>query len=261
MQDNTDPPLVSVRDLSFAYPSGPPVLQNVTFQIAPGECVGLIGPSGAGKSTLLWHLNGLLPETLVNAAQHIPVTIAGTPLEKRTAGDIRRQVGLVFQDPDDQLFCPTVREDVAFGPQNLGLSPEAARQRTLEALQSVGLEDLAARSTLQLSFGERKRVCLAGVLACEPSVLLLDEPSANLDPRARRQLLGILQDFSGALLLASHDLDLVAQLCQRVMVLDEGLIRSDAATDQVLTDAVLMERHGLEVPLRLRCRCDDEPAD
>ena len=166
--------------------------------------------------------------------------------------EIRRRVGFLFQDPDDQLFCPTVQEDVAFGPLNLGLSQDKVRKRVTESLKAVGLEEFEYRSTLQLSLGERKRVCLAGVLACEPSVLALDEPSGNLDPRARRGLLEILRAFEGCQIIATHDLNFVVEHCDRVIVLDEGRIQADGSPKSILADADLMERHGLEVPLLIR---------
>ena len=157
-----------------------------------------------------------------------------------------------FQDPDDQLFCPTVREDVAFGPLNLGLSRSEVLARVDRSLVAVGLPEHGQRNPSQLSTGERKRVCLAGVFACEPSLLVLDEPTSNLDPRARRQLLQILSQFSGTQIIATHDLDFVLDLCQRVLVLDGGKLRTDGPADRVLSNAVIMDRHGLEVPWRLR---------
>jgi energy-coupling factor transporter ATP-binding protein EcfA2 len=165
----------------------------------------------------------------------------------------------LFQDPDDQLFCPTVREDVAFGPLNLGLPSDEIERRVAESLAAVGLADFEHRSTVQLSVGERKRVCLAGVLACHPAILALDEPTGNLDPRARKSLREILREFEGTQVIATHDLDLVVEHCTRVMVLDEGRIHADGTPREVLSDAVLMERHGLEVPLRLRVgACGEE---
>ncbi|MBT4867191.1 MAG: ATP-binding cassette domain-containing protein, partial [Planctomycetaceae bacterium] len=211
--------------------------------------------SGAGKSTLLMHLNGLLPEKIPSGAQaaaEAVITVCGIPLVKDDLNEIRRLVGFLFQDPDDQLFCPTVREDVAFGPLNLGLASAEVLERVRSSLDEVGLPDFGERSTLQLSFGERKRVCLAGVFACQPSLLVLDEPSSNLDPRARKNLLRILRGFEGGQLIATHDLDLIVELCDRVIVLDEGKVHADGSPEQVLSDQSLMEQHGLEVPLRLK---------
>jgi cobalt/nickel transport system ATP-binding protein len=158
----------------------------------------------------------------------------------------------MFQDPDDQLFCPTVREDVAFGPLNLGLLREEVLARVESSLEQVGLTGYEFRSTIQLSVGEKRRVCLAGVLACQPDVLALDEPFTNLDPRARRSLIAILREFPGSQVIATHDLDLVVELCDQVIVLDEGQVRAAGAVREILSDAPLMERHGLEVPYQLR---------
>lgn len=256
---STEAAALNVDSLEFQYPGSEPVLKRIDLQLGSTERVGLVGPSGAGKSTLLLHLCGLLPERLPD--DESPVTVQGIAATRDNARDIRSRVGLVFQDPDDQLFCPTVWEDVAFGPSNQGLSEAEVTERVRSSLATVGLGELEARSTMQLSFGERKRICVAGVLACRPELLLLDEPSANLDPRARRVLMGILEQFEGAQLIASHDLDLVVQLCNRVVVIDQGEIVCDGPPHAILGNAELMERHGLEVPLRLRCQCDFEDAN
>lgn len=248
---SSNAPLLVVDRLTYRYPNGFLAIDDVSLSIAAGEKVGLVGPSGAGKSTLLMHLNGLLPEKIGSRSQSTSepgVTVCGLPVVKEDLEEIRRLVGFLFQDPDDQLFCPTVREDVAFGPLNLGLSPAEIRQRVADSLAEVGLPDFGERSTLQLSFGERKRVCLAGVFACQPSLLVLDEPSSNLDPRARKNLLRILAGFDGGQLIATHDLDLIVELCDRVIVLDEGRVHADGSPDDVLADRCLMEQHGLEVP-------------
>ena len=252
MSDVSSKTLLAVDRLGYRYPNGFQALADVSFSIADGEKVGLVGPSGAGKSTLLLHLNGLLPEKIVAKPDSSPtVCVSGLPVAKANLSEIRRRVGFLFQDPDDQLFCPTVREDVAFGPLNLGLPKAEVERRVADSLEAVGLPDFAQRSTLQLSVGERKRVCLAGVFACNPAILVLDEPSSNLDPRARKNLLEILDAFQGSQLIATHDLDLIVKLCDRVIVLDEGRIHAIGSPDEVLADAPLMERHGLEVPLRL----------
>ena len=242
---------VSVERLSFRYPGGADVLTDISFAIAPGEIIGLVGPSGAGKSTLLQHLNGLLPSKLSGSAS---VTIDGVPVSQPTIADVRRRVGFLFQDPDDQLFCPTVFEDVAFGPLNLGLSDDEARQRVRNSLAAVGLAGYEPRSTLRLSLGERKRVCLAGIFACQPSVLALDEPFSSLDPRSRRTLIAILKQFSGSQIIATHDLDVVVDLCHRVLLLDGGQLRASGPTHDILGNAALMDRYGLEVPWRLRSK-------
>jgi energy-coupling factor transporter ATP-binding protein EcfA2 len=244
--------VLRVRGLSYHYPDGQAALEQVSFSLRRGEKVGLAGPSGAGKSTLLMHLNGLLPEKLETGAtrETVSIEVAGLPLLRRNLREIRRRVFLLFQDPDDQLFCPTVREDVAFGPLNLGLSKSEAARRVEESLALVGMSGYENRGTLRLSMGERKRICLAGVLACRPSILALDEPFSNLDPRARRQLARILQDFPGGQIIDTHDLDFIVELCDRVLILDQGRLRADGPTREILSNRELMEKHGLEVPLR-----------
>jgi cobalt/nickel transport system ATP-binding protein len=252
--------VLEVNGLSYVYPNGQRALQDVRFTLTRGEIVGIVGPSGAGKSTLLLHLNGLLPQRTqhtVPSTNGAAVHVAGLSVSGEHLAEVRRLVGFLFQDPDDQLFCPTVREDVAFGPLNLGLPRDDVERRIAESLAAVRLEGYENRSTLQLSLGERKRVCLAGVLACHPLILALDEPFSNLDPRARRMLIDVLQRFAGAQLIATHDLDLVAEFCTRVIVLDGGKVRADGPTATVLSDQGLMDRHGLEVPLRLQQREGD----
>lgn len=244
-------PAIQVQNLSYQYPGGQVALRGISFALGAGEKVALVGPSGAGKSTLLFHLNGLLPEKLPEQPM---VQVQELPLQPGHLPEIRRRVGLVFQDPDDQLFCPTLGEDVAFGPLNLDLPLEEVRRRVRESLEQVGLTGYASRNTLELSTGEKKRGSIAGVLACQPDILALDEPFTNLDPRARRQLLNILRQFPGTLLMASHDLDLVVQLCTRVLVLNRGEVQADGETEEILSDAALMEQNGLEVPLRLKLR-------
>lgn len=248
-------PILQIDRLSYRYPNGYLALDDVSASIAEGERVAIVGPSGAGKSTLLMHINGLLPERIERASdngQAATVRVADLPVQREHLPAIREAVGFLFQDPDDQLFCPTVREDVAFGPLNLQLPHEDVQRRIAESLEMVGLTGFENRSTLQLSTGERKRVCLAGVFACRPRLLALDEPSGNLDPRARRQLLEILREFPGSQLIATHDLDLVVEHCERVIVLDAGRFRADGPPKSILADTELMERHGLEVPLSLR---------
>jgi len=243
---------IEVCSLHFAYSTGQTALTEISFSVASGSRTAIVGPSGAGKSTLLMHLNGLLPEPLPREKSVASVVLNGLALTRKSAPEIRRRVGFVFQDPDDQLFCPTVREDVAFGPLNLGLDRDAVLARVESSLQLVGLSGYEFRSTLQLSVGEKRRVCLAGVLACRPDVLALDEPFSNLDPRARQSLIGILREFAGSQVIATHDLDLVVELCDQVIVLDDGRVRAAGAVREILSDAPLMERHGLEVPYQLR---------
>jgi energy-coupling factor transporter ATP-binding protein EcfA2 len=223
----------------------------VSFAVAVGECVGLLGPNGSGKSTVLLHLNGILPEKLSwNGAVHI----LGQPLTPDNIETIRRQVGLVFQDPDDQLFCPTVEEDVSFGPQQLGLSEAELKARVASALAQVGLADFGWRATHHLSQGEKRRACLAGVLACEPSVLVLDEPTSDLDPRGRREFKALLRRVTATKIIATHDLELVAELCSRAIVLDRGTVVADGPVVELLNDEELMLAHGLERPHILRHR-------
>lgn len=242
-------PALSVRDLRYRYHDGTEALRGVNFSLAPGECVGLLGPNGSGKSTLLLHLNGILPEQPTGDGG---VTVGGQPITARNIEVVRRQVGLLFQDPDDQLFCPTVAEDVAFGPEQLGLRGHELETRVRQVLERVGLAGHGSRATHHLSHGEKRRVCLAGVLACEPSVLVLDEPTSDLDPRGRREFKRLLQEIPATKLIATHDLEWVVGLCTRVIVLDRGEIVADGPTADVLDDEPLMLAHGLERPHILR---------
>ncbi|MFQ5733496.1 MAG: energy-coupling factor ABC transporter ATP-binding protein [Planctomycetaceae bacterium] len=247
-------PILRLRNLTYRYPGGQSALDDVTLDVAEGERVAIVGPSGAGKSTLLLHLNGLLPDSLPRTADAngaAAVLVDGLPISRDRLAEVRRDVGFLFQDPDDQLFCPSVGEDVAFGPLNMQLSREEIDRHIAESLAAVDLAGYENRSTLALSVGERKRVCLAGVLACRPKILALDEPTSNLDPRARRQVMAILDGLDATQIIATHNLDLVVGHCGRVIVLDEGRVRADGPPRTVLADPELMDRHGLEVPLRL----------
>jgi energy-coupling factor transporter ATP-binding protein EcfA2 len=259
------PAAVRVAGLSYRYPDGRPALRGVDFAIARGETVALVGPNGAGKSTLLQHLNGLLPDRGGGPIhdhdgdgdgrkRHAApaVWIDGLPVDDRHGPEIRRRVGLLFQDPDDQLFSTTVLDDVAFGPLNLGHKRAQARRIALECLARVDLADAADRMPHHLSFGERKRVCLAGVLACSPSVLVLDEPTANLDPRGRRRFMDLIRSLDATKLIATHDLEMVLELCDRALLLDAGRVVADGPAGRVLADEALMEAHGLELPLSVR---------
>ncbi len=240
---------IEVTNLKYRYHDGTEALRGVNLRVAPGECVGLLGPNGSGKSTLLLHLNGLLPEkTSADGA----VRILGESISEANIESIRRQVGLVFQDPDDQLFCPTVEEDVAFGPMQLGLSEGQAKERVRRALTQVRLTGFDHRATHHLSHGEKRRVCLAGVLACEPSVLVLDEPTSDLDPRGRREFKALLRQVPGTKLIATHDLELVVELCSRAIVVDRGLVVADGPVIELLNNEDLMLAHGLERPHILR---------
>lgn len=240
-------PLISIEKLSHAYADGRPALRGVSFAVTAGERLALVGPNGAGKTTLFLRLCGALPG--------IPgqIQIAGLdPAFPPHRRQLPRTVGIVFQNPDDQLFSATILEDVAFGPLNLGCPPDEARSRAEAALQDVGISDTADRSPHTLSGGEKRRAALAGVLAMHPEVLLLDEPSMYLDPRGRRELIRRLLQLPGTLLIATHDLELVLDLCPRTLILDAGQIIADGKSGTLLADSALMEAHGLEVPYRLR---------
>jgi energy-coupling factor transporter ATP-binding protein EcfA2 len=229
-------PALRLDGVAYAYPDGRQVLYGVDLQVAAGERVAVLGPNGAGKTTLMLHLNGLL-------RGDGELQVAGlAPTDRR----LRAQVGLVFQDPDDQLFMPTVREDVAFGPHNLGL--DHIDTRVHEALAAVRMEHAADRAPHQLSMGERRRVAVATVLAMNPTLLVLDEPSANLDPRARRELLEVLQDLQTTLLIVTHDLPFAAEICQRAVILDRGRIADDRPTIDLLADEDTLAAHDLELP-------------
>ncbi len=255
-------PAVLVRDLSYRYPDGRTALLGVDLRIDSGECVALVGPNGAGKSTLLWHLNGLLPgrgsalHSHGDAGGHraiarAEVRIDGLEVNARNGPEIRRRVGLLFQDPDDQLFSTTVLDDVAFGPLNLGKSRSEAREIALACLSRVDMAEAAGRVPHHLSVGEKKRACLAGVLACEPSVLALDEPTANLDPRGRRRFMHLIQSLPATTLIATHDLEMVLELCPRSVLLDGGVVIASGPSRDLLSDRDLLEAHGLEVPMSL----------
>jgi cobalt/nickel transport system ATP-binding protein len=244
------PPAVhalELRALSFHFGDGTPALADVSLRVAQGERVAVVGPNGAGKSTLLLHLVGLLPETGGGHGEG-DVVLFGERLRPDTVHVARRQVGILFQDPDDQLFCATVGEDVAFGPQQNGLRGAALDERVAAALAKVGLADFEDRAPHRLSGGEKKRVALAGVLACEPRVLVFDEPTSGLDPRSRRQLIALLEGLAATCVIATHDLALAAEICARTLVLDAGRLVADGPTRTLLRDDALMRAHGLETP-------------
>jgi len=239
-------PLVEIRNLHFAWPGGVQALRGLDLDMAAGEALALVGPNGAGKSTTLLALLGFI------RPQAGSCRVGGLEVEPRNYREIRRLVGALFQDPDDQLFMPTLAEDVAFGPANLGLPEAEIRRRVEAALETVGLAGLGARPPHQLSGGEKRRAALATVLSMDPALLVLDEPAANLDPRARRRLIQWLQASSLARLLITHDLEMVLDLCPRTVLLDQGRVVADGPSLELLRQDALMEAHGLEVPWSLR---------
>lgn len=236
---------VEIRNLNFSYPDGNQALVNINLDIAKGESVGIIGPNGSGKSTLLLHLNGLLNE-------NSNIKIFDKPIAKENIAFIRKKVAFVFQDPQDQLFMPTAYEDVAFGPLNLGLSRTEVEERVNYALSAVDLLDKKEHSSHHLSLGEQRRLSLATVLAMAPEILVLDEPNSNLDHASRRHLIKLLKNFSITKVIATHDLEMVLELCNRVFLLDAGKLVSCGDTRAILSDKTLLEAHGLEAPLSLK---------
>ncbi len=235
---------VEVADLHYTYPDGQAALAGVSFRVTQGERVALLGPNGAGKTTLAHHLNG------IRRADRGVVTVGDLTLGDDTLDEIRKRVGLVFQNPDDQLFMPSVGEDVAFGPANLGWSGTELEDAVSGALRSVGAADLKSRVPHHLSGGERRRVSLATVLAMNPSILVLDEPTSGLDPAGRRELIGVLQSLDVAQLVITHDLYFALELCSRALIMDAGVIVADRRTADLLGDEQLLKRHRLELPYR-----------
>jgi len=233
--------LLYVEQLSFSYPDGHPALQDVSICIAQGEKAALVGPNGAGKSTLMLHLNGIL----TGKGQ---VQVGGLEINKVNLPSIRAMVGMVFQNPDDQLFSPTVYEDVAFGPLHMGFPEDEIARRVSVALEQVGMSHFANRLSHHLSAGEKKRIAIATVLAMEPEILVLDEPTAGLDPRARRSLINLLHELPLTMLVSTHDLLMVQELFPRMVIMDEGRVVADGPTEALLADPSLLEEHGLELP-------------
>jgi len=238
--------IVEVKNLQHVYPDGTVALRAISFLIQHGESVGIIGANGAGKSTLLLHLNGYL------AATSGEIVIGDDQLSKESLPEIRRTVGMVFQDPEDQLFMPTVYDDVAFGPLNLGLSTTEIETRVMEALERVDAVDLRDKPPYHLSGGEKKRVAIATVLSMLPEILVLDEPTNGLDPHARRQLIALLQAFHHTRIVTSHDLDMVLELCDRTIVLHEGRVMADGPTLEIFNDEELLKSCRLEKPFAMQ---------
>jgi cobalt/nickel transport system ATP-binding protein len=251
---------IDIRDLSYAYEDGTQALRDVNLSICASEKVAIVGANGSGKSTFLQHLNGiLLPQTG-------EIVIGEMPMTSKNLKAIRNFVGLVFQNPDDQIFMPTVWEDITFGAMNQGLKGHDLTHRSKHAMRAVGLdpEEYGRRIAGNLSGGEKKRVAIAGVLAMQPQVLVLDEPTAQLDPRSRRQLIQLLQNLPLTQLIATHDLDMALELCSRTIVLSDGRIVFDGDTEVVMNDRDFLEAHALEMPLcysRPYCHADDRPAE
>lgn len=229
---------IRVEDLDYSYPDGTTALRQVSLAVRRGESVGLLGPNGAGKSTLALHLNGIL-------TGRGRVEVMGLEVNKKNLRNVRSIVGLVFQDPDDQLFSPTVREDVAFGPLNMGFDTERVDQAVSNALEWVGMAGMESRSPHHMSFGEKKRVALATVLSMDPDILVLDEPASNMDPRGRRQFIELVETFKVTKLIITHDLLMAREVCDRVVIMDGGRVVADGETRRVLADVELLARHGL----------------
>ena len=237
--------LVEMRHVTFTYPDGTAALQDVSFRITHGESVALIGENGAGKSTLLLHLNGFL--TPMSGS----VRVGDLPVMKSTLPAIRRSIGMIFQHPDDQLFMPTVHDDVAFGPLNLGLPPEEVETRVTNALTLVGMAHVAKKPPYRLSEGQKRSIAIATVLALEPNMLIMDEPSSNLDPKSRRNLINLLRTFTHTKIIATHDLEMALDVCERTMIMHQGRIAADGKTFDLLQNDALLEASHLERPARL----------
>jgi cobalt/nickel transport system ATP-binding protein len=236
--------VIKIRNLTYGYPDGKIALKDVNIDILEGETVGIVGPNGAGKTTLLLHLNGILQG---NSCAGIDVL--GMEINKRNIRAIRSKVGLVFQNPDDQLFSSTVFDDVAFGPLNLGLPPDEVRRRVQDALENVGMRGYEEKTPHHLSTGEKKKIAIATVLSLPCEILVLDEPTSNLDPKARRNLIHLLATLPQTKIIAGHDLDLVLKLCSRVIVLDGGAVAAAGAPREIFFDRKFMEFHHMELPV------------
>ena len=235
-------PVLELQSVAFAYPDGHQALFGVDLHVHRGERVAVLGPNGAGKTTLVLHLNGIL------LPGRGTVTVSGLPVVKENLQEIRRRVGIVFQDPDDQLFMGSVRDDVAFGPRNLGHRGADLDRRVMAALDMVGMADFVDRPPHHLSFGQRRRVAVSTVLVMEPEIVVLDEPSSNLDPASRRELADILTGLDVTLMMVTHDLPYALQLCPRAVVLSDGIVAAQGRTLDILTDDALMKAHRLELP-------------
>lgn len=237
--------LMHLQEVSFAYETGHPVLMGVSFQARAGESIGLVGANGMGKSTLMKLFTGLC------RGYQGAISICGLPVEKRTLPKVRQKIGYVFQDSDSQLFCSTVYEDVMFGPRNYGLPEEEVKKRAQEALAMVHIEHLRDKPVYQLSGGEKKLASIATILSMSPRIILMDEPTVGLDPKNRRNFIGIIKGLRQLKIIASHDLDMILDTCERTILLSEGRIVKDGKTIDILTDGKLLDENGLELPLGL----------
>ncbi len=237
---------VEVRNLEFVYPDGHKALNGLSFRINPGESVGIVGANGAGKSTLLLLLMGIL------TPQKGEILVDEVRVEKKTLSVIRKKMGLVFQDPDDQLFMTTVYHDVAFGPRNEKLDEEEVERRVLQALETMGILHLKDRAPFKLSGGEKRAAAIAAILAMQPGILIMDEPSAALDPKSRRRVIELLKGLTPTRIVTSHDLDMILDLCERTIIIQEGKIIKDGKTSEILTDEKLLDQCGLELPLSVQ---------
>ncbi len=250
---------VELKDVSFSYADGHQALDNVSFLLGHGEAVGIVGANGAGKSTLLSILTG------IQFPQKGIVRIGDLPVNKKTLSEVRRSVGLVFQEPDDQLFMTSVYDDIAFGPRNYKLDEEEVRLRVMEALEEVGITHLKDRPPYKLSGGEKRLTAIAAVISMKPDILIMDEPTASLDPKARRKIMKILKGFNHTKIITSHDLDMIMDMCSRTIVLKKGKVAADGPTIDILKNESLMEECGLEIPLALQncpvCRSDKKIKD
>ncbi len=238
--------LLKIEHLGFEYEKGEKVLNDISFEAYDHESIGVIGANGIGKSTLMKLLVGL------NLNYEGSLEVAGHVMDKKNLAHIREHIGYVFQDSDSQLFLSTVEDDIAFGPRNYGLSEAEVDKRVNDALEKVHISDLRKKQTYKLSGGEKKLVAIATILAMNPDIIIMDEPSVALDPRNRKNLIGVLNEIEALKLITSHDLDFIMDTCERTILIDEGTIIADGPTDTILRDKELLESHGLELPLRLR---------
>ncbi|MCK4836246.1 MAG: ATP-binding cassette domain-containing protein [Candidatus Aminicenantes bacterium] len=236
--------VIEVRNLNFTYPDGTTALKDMCLELYNGETIGLIGPNGAGKSTAILHLNGVLKGVG-------KIKLLGKEINKKNIREIRSKVGIVFQDPNDQLFMPTVFDDIAFGPLNLGLSVDVVKSKTLKVLSEMGLDGVKDKPSHHLSLGEKKSVSLATVMVMEPAILILDEPTNSLDPGTRRIFIQMLSNLKVSKIIATHDLDLVFELCSRVVLMDNGRVITEGETKEILSNKILLEEHNLEIPASL----------